>query len=136
MTRICRSPSRYLLWGAPRFRDPLFRARLVLLLLGIGLQSSFTFLFGQPIIGWLALLLCVWPYRSVVVITRAGLNVRWLAFQRHLPAVDLLGANVSAGYLGRTLTIRVRGAPELALRGPPEQLLRLQADLLSAFEVR
>lgn len=133
---MCRSPSRYLLWGAPRFRDPLFRARLVLLLLGIGLQSSFTFLFRQPILGWLALLLCVWPYRSVVVITRAGLNVRWLVFQRHLPVVDLLGANVSGGYWGRTLTIRVRGAPELALRGPPEQLLRLQADLLSAFEVR
>jgi hypothetical protein len=136
MSSTSSKASRYLVWGAPRWQDPLFRARLALLLLGVGLQSLFTFAFRQPLFGWLALSSCIWPYRSVVVVTQAGLLVRWLAFRRHLPAERWLGAELSARRFGAVLTIRLRGGPDLALRGPPELIRRLQADLLSAFEVR
>lgn len=136
MSSASSEASRYLVWGAPSWQDPLFRARLALLLLGVGLQGLFTFLLRQPLFGWLLLSSCIWPYRSVVVVTHAGLRVRWLVFRRHVPAERLLGAELSTSWFGAVLTIRQRGAPDLALRGSPEAIQRLRADLRSAFELR
>lgn len=127
---------RYHLSGAPHWQDPLFRARLGLLLLGVGFQSLFTFVLRQPLFGWVALWSCIWPYRSVVFLTPAGLRVRWLVFRRDVSAVRLLGAELSERRFGTVLTIRQRGGPDLALRGPPEVVERLRADLLAAFELR
>jgi hypothetical protein len=80
-----------------------------------------------------ALLVGVWPYRCVVVVTWAGLHRRWLAFRDQIPADEVIGAEVFTGPLGARLRIRRRGAADVVLSGARPSLVALRDDLLATF---
>ena len=125
--------ARYLFGVTPSRTDPLFRARVAASLAGLGMQALVMFGFGLPLLGWVALLVGVWPYRCVVVVTRAGLHRRWLAFRDQIPADEVIGAEVFTGPLGARLRIRRRGAADVVLSGALPSLVALRDDLLATF---
>jgi hypothetical protein len=125
---------RYLVWILPRWRDPLFGWRCALHLLGVGTTILLSFALAQGALGWLALLVAVWPYRSVLTVHDRGLDVRWLIFRSTIPIESLVRTELAHSSLGfPRLAVCRPGAPELVFQASAAQLSALRLTLLSTF---
>lgn len=124
---------RYLVWILPRWRDPLFWPRAAVHSTALALMVMLSLVFARPVLGWVILLIAVWPYRSVISIHDSGLSVRWVVFRSRISIGTLTGATLSRSTLRfHWLTLHRRGAPQLIFQGSSVQLTALRAALLYA----
>lgn len=127
---IAKPMPQYLVWILPRWRDPLFLPRCLVVLGAASVSIVLSIWLHQAVLGWLALVFCVWPYRHSVSVDRDGLHVRWLIFRARISAENLVSAEPSKRRYGLpVLTVRRREAPQIVLQGSSATVEALHATL-------
>lgn len=132
---MARAALPYLVWILPRWRDPLFAWRCVSLGVALGVMLLLSLALARPVLGWLALLVAVWPYRSALTVHEESVRVRWLIFRSTIPMNGLVRMKIERTALGlSSLTLYRRDAPRLVFQGSGSQLAALRAALQSNGE--
>jgi hypothetical protein len=127
--------SQYLVWILPRWRDPLFVWRCVSFGVALSVMLLLSLGFAEPALGWLILLLSVWPYRAALTVHEECIRIRWLIFRSTISTKGLLQIKLESTALGfHLLTLCRHDAPQLVLQGSRSQLAALRTALFSKLE--
>ena len=91
---------------------------------------------GQGLLGLALATVAFWPFRFRCRVEPQGIRVSWLVASEHVPWKDIVAVKLEAdrrrwivGKRPRILVIERRGKPRVALRGDPNILSSLAADM-------